>query len=115
MIVTVMVAILATGPANLDRPVARFDAETVEVAQDRSEGLTEIGTIAAATQVGGESGLPERVPPPRTMRDYWPVFALFSIVWLGIVGYVLTFNGKLKRMASQLGDVPGGGPGEGRP
>lgn len=47
-------------------------------------------------------GLPEREPPPRTLRDQWPVFALLSLFWLAIVGYALTFKGKLQRLEEKL-------------
>lgn len=105
MIVTMMVAMLAIGAPDTDVLASPTSTGRVELAQGEMQVGVGIGEIAMATQ---DSGLPERLPPPRTMRDYWPVFALFSVVWLGIVGYVLTFNGRLKRMASRLGGLPGG-------
>ena len=63
---------------------------------------------AAVEQSGGmEFGLPERTPPPRTLRDQWPVFMVLSLFWLAIVGYVLTFNGRLRRLEAALAPVAG--------
>ena len=59
------------------------------------------GAAGASVQPGG-SGLPARTPPPRTMSDRWPVFAVFAIVWVALVGYTLSFNGRLKRIAAAL-------------
>lgn len=59
------------------------------------------GAAGASVQPGG-SGLPARTPPPRTMSDRWPVFAVFTVVWLALVGYTLSFNGRLKRIAAGL-------------
>lgn len=59
------------------------------------------GGAASSVQAGG-SGLPARTPPPRTMSDRWPVFVAFSIVWLALIGYTLSFNGRLKRIAAAL-------------
>lgn len=57
---------------------------------------------AASVQSGTTSGLPTRTPPPRTMSDRWPVFVLFTIIWLALVAYTLSFNGRLKRIAAGL-------------
>ena len=66
---------------------------------------------AAVDQSGGmEFGLPERTPPPRTLRDQWPVFVVLSLFWLAIVGYVLTFNSRLRRLEAAL--APAGAPTE---
>ncbi|HEX8213556.1 MAG TPA: hypothetical protein VF584_25525 [Longimicrobium sp.] len=45
------------------------------------------------------SGLPQQAPPPRTLREFWPVFALIVLVWIGIVGYLLRSGAALGRVA----------------
>lgn len=43
----------------------------------------------AAPQSWQGSGLPPRAPVPRTLREFWPVFVLLALAWIGIVGYLL--------------------------
>lgn len=65
--------------------------------------VAQVGDAAAGASVQSRgSGLPARTPPPRTMSDQWPVFAAFTLVWLALVGYTLSFNGRLKRIAASL-------------
>jgi CcmD family protein len=55
-----------------------------------------------ASQLPG-TGLPQRAPPPRTLRAFWPVFAGFAVTWVGIVIYTLTFSGRLRRVGDEIG------------
>ncbi|HEY0154953.1 MAG TPA: CcmD family protein [Longimicrobium sp.] len=48
------------------------------------------------------SGLPQQAPPPRTLREFWHVFALISLVWIGIVGYLLRSGAALVRVAHRI-------------
>jgi hypothetical protein len=48
------------------------------------------------------SGLPEQAPPPRTLHEFWHVFALIALAWLGIVGYLLRSGEALGRIARRL-------------
>jgi CcmD family protein len=48
------------------------------------------------------SGLPEQAPPPRTLHEFWPVFAVIALVWIGIVGYLLRSGAALGRIARRL-------------
>ena len=43
----------------------------------------------AASQAPQGSGLPRYAPPPRTLRAFWPVFALLALGWIGMMGYLL--------------------------
>lgn len=57
----------------------------------------------SASEIQLESGLPQRVPPPRTIQGHWPVYVAFALSWIGIVGYTLTLGasfGKISREPS---------------
>lgn len=69
-----------------------------------ARGLTTTAAASASTQQLTQqgSGLPERAPPPRTLHEFWHVFALIALVWLGIVGYLLRSGAALGRIADRL-------------
>jgi CcmD family protein len=60
------------------------------------------GALIEATQDGAYSGLPQRVPVPRTMAAHWPVFALFAASWIGIAGFLLVTGRRTSRLTSRL-------------
>lgn len=47
-------------------------------------------------------GLPQRAAPPVTMRAQWPVFVLFALTWIGIVGYLVATGRRAARLADDL-------------
>jgi hypothetical protein len=53
----------------------------------------------AVSQPRQGSGLPQQAPTPRTMREFWPVFVLLSLGWIGIVGYLLRCGAVFGRIA----------------
>jgi CcmD family protein len=55
----------------------------------------------------GSSGLPQRAPDPRTLEEYWPIFAAFVLTWIAIMGYFLTFGRRVSRIADELGEIVG--------
>ena len=57
------------------------------------------GTEAGAGMETSGSGLPRRAPPPRTMKDQWPVFAMLAVSWIGIVVYLLVIGRRSRRLA----------------
>jgi CcmD family protein len=63
--------------------------------------------LPAVSPVQGASGLPQRAPPPRTLREFWPVFAGFAAAWIGIVAYTLSFGRRLRRVGDELGRLDG--------
>ncbi len=81
------------------------DSALVDAPAASPVGEPAAGTTPLPTQTG--SGRPPRRPPPRTLQAFWPVFAAFTLAWLGLVGYMLTFNGRLKRVAEGLDQVEG--------
>lgn len=54
---------------------------------------------------GTPTGLPRRVPVPRTMEAHWPVFGLFAASWIGIVGYLLVAGRRAGRLTRRLREV----------
>ncbi len=58
--------------------------------------------VPANPPVQGSSGLPPRVPPPRTLHAYWPVFGGFAVTWVGIIAYALTFHARLRRIGDEI-------------
>ena len=48
------------------------------------------------------TGLPPRAAPPRTMADKWPVFLVFVVTWIGIVGYLIVTGRRTGRLAAAL-------------
>lgn len=63
------------------------------------------GASLAVAQQGVGAGLPQRTPPPRTLAAYWPVFAGFTVVWIGIVAYYLSLSGRASRVSRGLDGV----------
>ena len=59
--------------------------------------------IPVATQQ--PSGLPQRAPDPRTLRELWPVFAGFTVAWLGILAYVLSVGGRFSRLSREVAEI----------
>lgn len=74
-----------------------------------SAGAQEVPTAQPVQVTGPEagSGLPQRPPDPRTLGEYWPVFALFSLTWLGIVAYFLSLGKPLARTARSVQQLDG--------
>ena len=62
-----------------------------------------VGQTAPATS----SGLPRRPPDPRTLREYWPVFAALSLSWAGIVAYLISLGRPFGRAARAIHDLDG--------
>lgn len=48
------------------------------------------------------TGLPPRAVAPRTMEAHWPVFALFAVSWVGIIGYLIATGRRSARLAAAL-------------
>ena len=58
--------------------------------------------LLVALTAAAQSGLPQRAPEPRTMREFWPVFLVLSLVWLGVVAFALRLSGPYGRIAEKL-------------
>ncbi|HEX6926202.1 MAG TPA: CcmD family protein [Longimicrobiaceae bacterium] len=48
------------------------------------------------------TGLPPRAAPPRTMHAQWPVFGLFAVTWVAIIGYLIATGRRAERLAGEL-------------
>lgn len=60
---------------------------------------------AAVEQGPAPTGLPQWAPPPRTMEAHWPVFLLFGITWIAIVGYLMMTARRVSRFAEALREL----------
>ncbi|MQA90827.1 MAG: hypothetical protein GEU90_11400 [Gemmatimonas sp.] len=98
---TVLVLALSTSVPVASASRIQSDASTVLSA---TVALQDAPTDAAAA-VQGSTGLPQRAPDPRTLEAYWPVFAVFALTWIAIVGYWLTFGRRVLRIADELGEI----------
>ena len=58
--------------------------------------------VAGVAAAQSTSGLPQRAPEPRTMREFWPVFLFLSLAWVGIVGAALRLGRPYGRIAQKL-------------
>jgi hypothetical protein len=56
----------------------------------------------ASPPATSSSGLPRRPPDPRTLAEYWPVFAGFSLTWAAIVGYLVLLGRPFSRTARAI-------------
>lgn len=65
--------------------------------------------VAPAVAEAQPQGLPRRAPEPRTLQEFWPVFAIFATVWLGIIVYVLRFGAPLRKITASMSRVENGG------
>ena len=90
-------AVLAVGLLGSPEQVIAQAADTEVVAP--------ADVVATPAQDGMVSGLPQREPPPRTLADYWLVFALLSASWLGIVYYIVRLGRRAKRIETMIGSV----------
>ena len=95
----VMLLVLHVGgiPAAAESVVA---ASTVTALA--AQAAEEEGAVPAASP---GQGLPIRIPPPRTLQDFWPVFAGFAATWLVIAGYTLSFNRRIRRVSAAIGSL----------
>jgi CcmD family protein len=57
---------------------------------------------APAPASASESGLPQRVGPPRTLKAYWHVFIAFAIAWILLFGYALSLGRRFARVEREL-------------
>jgi CcmD family protein len=46
--------------------------------------------------------LPVRPVPPRTLQDYWHVFATFALAWILLFGYVLRIGRHFARVEREI-------------
>ncbi len=89
---------LLAGPAEAQAP-------SESVAREVSGASPLAAAQEPGPSVAPPSGLPRRAPEARTMAGYWPVFAGFALVWVGIVGYLLTMGERSKRLARELAEL----------
>jgi CcmD family protein len=95
-------SLLVDGPL---RSGAGLQSAAAQVQLTDSVGTTE--TMVGQTP----SGLPVRPPDPRTLREFWPVFVGFAVTWVGLVGYLLTFGGRMKRVGEAMKSLEARTPG----
>ena len=85
-----LVASLALGLAVLGPMDARGQAAPAATSLDSTAaGVQAPAPQAAVSQAPLGSGLPRQAPPPRTLRAFWPVFALLGLGWIGMIAYLL--------------------------
>jgi CcmD family protein len=96
----ILFAILALIPQRASANEADFDLSLAAVAVQGPQAEP----TAAVQQ---PSGLPQRAPDPRTLEEFWPIFAAFVLTWIAIVGYMLTFGRRVSRIADELGEIAG--------
>jgi CcmD family protein len=63
---------------------------------------TSAAVAASAPASVSESGLPQHVEPPRTLKAYWHVFIAFAIAWVLLFGYTLSLGRRFARVEREL-------------
>lgn len=67
-----------------------------------TETRAAVGAGPILALVSSSQALPQRTPEPRTLHAFWPVFAGFALTWIGIMVYLLSFTGRLKRLEDAM-------------
>ena len=102
---TKMRIIVALGMLLLAEPLAAQDSAAAVGAEDPA---ARVETQAQAQpEAPAVAGLPRRVPQPRTMASEWPVYAGFSLTWIGIVAYMLLIGRRSRRVADAVTRLEG--------
>jgi hypothetical protein len=73
-------------------------------------GLALALLVLGAAGVAAQTGLPQRAPEPRTMREFWPVFLFLTALWLAVVITALRVSrpyGKVAEKVERLRRAPG--------
>jgi len=76
-------------------------------AQEPAAGGTDLPAASAQTEGSTVVGIPRRAPQPRTMAAEWPVYAAFSLTWVGIVAYMLVIGRRSRRVAAAVERLEG--------
>jgi len=99
----VLVAALLCGVGALSAQESGGDSAVVAapsaVVEGESTGAADDGAANVGTTSGG---LPQRAAPPRTMAGQWPIFVMFSVTWIGLIGYFLAGIGRSRKLAERL-------------
>jgi CcmD family protein len=82
--------------------VAPLPAQTGAGAADSLPAQTAGASDGALSAPTEANGLPLRETPPRTLRAYWHVFAVFAIAWILLFGYALSLGRRFARVEREL-------------
>lgn len=93
--------VIATSPAIQASP-AGVDAAPPTAAEQPDVPRAQTEAPAASRAA---SGLPQRAPDPRTLGEFWPVFAGFVVTWIAIMAYMLSFNRRITRVGESLAEL----------
>ena len=96
------------GLAGPDMAIAWGQELPITAPIDTAGTAPDAAVAGAPAQVA--SGLPARAPWPRTLVEFWPVFAGFAVSWLGIVAYTLTFGRRIRRVEAAIQQADTGAP-----
>lgn len=97
IIVPLLVAMgLASAPPQAD------SLGSAASAPSEVSAAAEVTPTPPGAAVQTADGLPPRAAPPATMRAQWPVFLLFAVTWIGIVGYLVATGRRASRLAEDL-------------
>lgn len=100
-----LLSVVALAAALIAAPVQVTPADSaapVAPAATQATPTAESPALAPAPLPQRNSGLPQRAPVARTMSAFWPVFAAFTVVWLGILAYALSFGRRSAKLAEEL-------------
>lgn len=68
-----------------------------------------VAMAPVAQTAGGDgqvpTGLPQRAPEPRTLREFWPMFLALAVGWAFLIGYGVMLTRRHGRVASMIHEL----------
>lgn len=98
---SVLILTLGSPPAAAQEQPDPIETSQSVATQADSEAM------AAPAPAAAIQGLPRRAPEPRTLHEFWMVFAALAAAWGGITFYILRFGAPLGRIADTMRRVEG--------
>lgn len=82
--------------------VACVDRSSVAAQTLPADTTAAVSADPAADAAPYTTGLPERTPPPATLRAYWHLFLAFAAAWLLLFGYALSIGRRFRALEEEV-------------
>ena len=92
-------AVLALSAPTAPAPLLAQEAPAAAPAATQPGTAEPAADADAATQALRRTA---DLPPPRTLRAYWHVFAAFTLAWALIFGYTVSLGRRFRRLEEQV-------------